>query len=162
MGISQEDYKFIMKIMTKDGVLNSFDHLTPFGRKFVLCSLHMILTSNGSDLGIINPTVNWILTNTGIGMSRSQLFKILTVYVKQGSIIPPIKPETEEKVIKSEETKLSEEKRLDEILTNQCGNHNMPEMAIFLNLECVQKKSRMTNLSGMATVFNGGKCNAHR
>ena len=80
--IVNEDLNFLSKFLfesaTEDKKLNNLDELTPFGKNFLVCCLHILLESDlAQDYEKTIHTWNWIKSNGKLNISMQTVFDII-------------------------------------------------------------------------------------
>ena len=85
--ISRMEYYSYMKILTRNGELTSFEDLSIFGKRFIVCTLHLISSKSGQDPKHVLPTIKWIGENTNINLSSKSVRRFLQHFVVHNSVM---------------------------------------------------------------------------
>ena len=84
--IFNEDLNFVSKFLfessTEDKKLNNLDELTPFGKNFLVCCLHILLESDlAQDYEKAIHTWNWIRSNGKLKISMETVFDTIQNWI---------------------------------------------------------------------------------
>ena len=114
--ISRMEYNTYMKILTRNGELTSFEDLTIFGKRFIICTLHLIWSRNGQNPTYVPSTIQWIGENTNINFHSRTVRKFLYHFVDHNSIIELKDQTVNESLEENEEMSLECEEKDDHMV----------------------------------------------